>query len=178
MAFDWKSPLRVLAPTVATALGGPLAGAAVAALSNKLLGKPNGTEAEIAAVVAGAKPEDLLKLKELEVEFKEHMAALGVELDKLEVDDRKDARARQVSAKDWVPSLLALVIVTALMVMMGLMFGHVIPAANHDVFLNLIGILEGAVLSVMNFEFGSSRSSREKDAVLGRVAEKNNGRDQ
>ncbi len=169
MAFDWKAPLRLLAPTVATALGGPMAGAAVAALSNKLLGKADGSQDEIAAVISGAKPEDLLKLKELEVEFKEHMAALGIELEKLEVDDRKSARERQVSMKDWVPSVLALTIVASLMVMMGLMFSHVIPEKNHDVFLNLIGILEGAVLSVMNFEFGSSRSSREKDAVLGRM---------
>lgn len=170
MAFDWKAPLRVLAPTIATALGGPMAGAAVTALSNKLLGKPDGTQEEISAVIAGAKPEDLLKLKELEVEFKEHMAQLGVELDKLEVDDRKSARDRQVALKDWVPSALALVIVATLMTMMGLMFSRVIPAANHDAFMNLLGILEGAVLSVMNFEFGSSRGSKEKDAVLGKIA--------
>jgi hypothetical protein len=172
MAFDWKAPLRVLAPTVAAALGGPLAGAAVAALSNKLLGKPDGTPDEIGAVIAGSKPEDLIKLKELEVEFREHMAQLGVELDKLEVDDRKDARARQIATKDWVPSVLAIVIMAALMTMMGLMFSKTIPAANHDAFMNLLGILEGAVLSVMNFEFGSSRSSQAKDAVLGKIASK------
>ena len=170
MAFDWKAPLRVLAPTVAAALGGPMAGAAVAALSQKLLGKDGGTVDEIGAVISGAKPEDMLKLKELENEFKSHMAELGVELDKLEVEDRKDARARQVSAKDWVPSALAITITVSLMTTMGLMFTHVVPAQNHDIFLNLVGILEGAMLSVMNFEFGSSRSSREKDAVLGKIA--------
>jgi hypothetical protein len=172
MAFDWKSALKAIAPTVATALTGPLGGAAVAALSKKLLGKDDATVDEIGAVIAGSKPEDLLKLKELEIEFKEQMANLGIELDKLEVEDRKDARARQIALKDWVPSALAFIIVSALMITMGLMFGHVIPAANHDVFLNLIGILEGAVLSVMNFEFGSSRSSREKDEVLGKMASK------
>lgn len=171
MAFDWKAPLRVLAPTLATALGGPMAGAAVAALSKKFLGKENGTEEELAAVIAGASPEVLLKLKEIEIEFKAHMAELGVELEKLEVDDRKDARARQIATKDPIPNILAIIIVAALMIMMGLMFSYTVPVANQAAFHNLLGILEGAVLSVMNFEFGSSRSSRDKDAVLGRVAE-------
>lgn len=169
MAFDWKAPLRVIAPTLATALGGPLAGAAVAALSKKLLGKEGGSQEEIAEVLLGGKPEDLLKLKELEVEFKEHMAALGVELEKLEVEDRKDARARQVATKDPIPNILACVIVLALLVMMGLLFSHTVPEPNQAAFHNLLGILEGAVLSVMNFEFGSSRGSREKDAVLGKA---------
>lgn len=170
MAFDWKAPLRVLAPTVAAALGGPLGGAAVAALSKALLGKDNGSVDEIGAIIVGSKPEDLLKLKQVELDFKEHMASLGVELDKLEVEDRKSARERQAATKDPVPSILACIIVLALLVTMGLMFNHRIPVENSAAFHNLLGILEGAVLSVMNFEFGSSRSSREKDAVLGKIA--------
>lgn len=170
MAFDWKAPLKVLAPTVATALGGPLAGAAVAALGKALLGKEDASVDEIGAIIVGSKPDDLLKLKQVEIDFKEHMAALGVELDKLEVEDRKSARDRMVAAKDPVPSILACTIMVALFVMMGLMFSRVIPAENSAAFHNLLGILEGAVLSVMNFEFGSSRSSREKDAVLGKIA--------
>ena len=46
--------VKTVAPTIATAMGGPLAGMAVRTLSETLLGKPDGTEAELAAAAAAA----------------------------------------------------------------------------------------------------------------------------
>lgn len=72
MAFDWKETLRAIAPTAATLLGGPLAGTAVKVLSEKLLGRPDGTEADIAqAVQAGLTPEQVTAIKDGEVRLKE-----------------------------------------------------------------------------------------------------------
>ena len=48
--MDWKSIVKVVAPTIATGLGGPLAGLATKALSEVLLGKSDGTEDEVARV--------------------------------------------------------------------------------------------------------------------------------
>jgi len=51
MAFNWKSILGTVAPGLATALGGPLAGMAVQAVSNAVLGKQDGSDDEIAAAI-------------------------------------------------------------------------------------------------------------------------------
>ena len=52
----WKEIIGTVAPTLATALGGPLAGVATQAISAALLGKADGSEDEIAAAfsVGGA----------------------------------------------------------------------------------------------------------------------------
>ena len=68
MSKDWGGVLGAIAPTIATALGGPLAGAAVGILSKALLGRDDGTEEELAPLVASASPDILLKIKEAEKE--------------------------------------------------------------------------------------------------------------
>ena len=58
-----------VAPGIATALGGPLAGSAVKFLSEKLLGKTDGTAEELLQELNGLTPEQMLKIKEMEHEF-------------------------------------------------------------------------------------------------------------
>ena len=171
MAISLKKILGAVAPALATAVGGPLAGTAVKEIAKKVLGKENATESEVEAALASASPEQIIKLKELDQQFARDMAAAGIELEKLEVDDRKSARERMVAAKDKIPSVLALVIVGTMMAVIGLLFTQTIPADNKEIFINALGMLEGATLAVMNFEFGSSRSSQEKDKVLGKIAQ-------
>jgi hypothetical protein len=69
--------LSAVAPTIATALGGPFAGAAVAFLSSKL-GVP---VEQVQQTVAGMGPADLVKLKEMDYEFQTKMAEIGIKID-------------------------------------------------------------------------------------------------
>jgi hypothetical protein len=68
-----------VAPALATALGGPLAGAAVAFLS-KELGLSESTTNAVANAVAGMTPADMVKMKELDNQFKVQMAQQGISL--------------------------------------------------------------------------------------------------
>ena len=52
MSENWQGIVKAVAPTLAGMLGGPLAAVAVRELSNKILGKPDGTEADVAAAIA------------------------------------------------------------------------------------------------------------------------------
>ncbi len=61
--------LRAVAPTIATALGGPLAGAAVSFLASKLGVDP----AVVEQTVAGMGPADLVKLKQMDLDFQLEM---------------------------------------------------------------------------------------------------------
>ena len=85
-----------VAPTIASALGGPLAGTAVGALSHALFGTPDKPQAEVEQAVASATPEQLLTIKQAEAEFAEKMKQLDVDLAKLAVDDRNSARQREI----------------------------------------------------------------------------------
>lgn len=66
-----------VAPMIATALGGPLAGAAVSFLASKF-----GIDPELVQqTVANMGPSDLVKMKELDNEFRLDMAKLGISID-------------------------------------------------------------------------------------------------
>lgn len=92
MNFDWKNIVKAVAPTIGTALGGPLAGLGIKALSEALLGKEDGTEAEVAAAVAGANPEQLMAMKKADQDFAIKMKELDIDLDKAFIADTSDAR--------------------------------------------------------------------------------------
>lgn len=90
-----KNIVRAVAPGIATALGGPAAGIAVASLSNLLLGKPNGSPEEIEGAIASASPETLIKLKELDLQcqqmqFQEYQNARQREVDFVKATGKHD----------------------------------------------------------------------------------------
>ena len=41
-----------------------------------------------------------------------------------------------------------------------------IPAGNKEILIHLLGIVEGAVMTVVTFEFGSSKGSQQKNDLL------------
>ena len=172
MAIDLKKIVGAVAPALAKALGGPLAGTAVSAIAKKVLGKEYATEDEIAEVMAKATPEQIVSLKKLDLEFAKQLSDAGIELDKLEVADRASAREmRMANPKDWVPNALAACLLVGLLALTWFLLGSEVPAGNKEIIINLMGVLEGALVTVFTFFFGSSRSSDEKSKVLGRIAE-------
>jgi len=76
--------LKSVAPTLATAFLGPLAGAATSFLADKL-----GTSSTVEAVtqaIAGMSPADMVKMKELDVQFQEYMADNSIALAKGQIE--------------------------------------------------------------------------------------------
>lgn len=165
---NWKDLIRSVAPSLATALGGPLAGVAVREIAGKVLGKPDATEDDVAAAMAAANPETLLKLRELDQQFKKDMAALGVELERLDSADRKDARARQVAMKDWTPNVLAAIVLLAFGVTHWHLLNHAVPQDMKELIARMLATLDAMVMLVLSYFFGSSRGSRAKDELIAR----------
>ena len=110
--FDWKKLVGGFAPALATALGGPLAGMAVATIG-KALGIDDPTEDKLEAALKTADPAILLKIKEANVEFEKHMATVGVDLTKLAVQDRDSARQMLVQTRAKTPAVLSYFVVVA-----------------------------------------------------------------
>ena len=84
-----------------------------------------------------------------------------MEMYKLEVADRDSARTRQAEmvkagAKDWLFNVTGLVGLGAFSFLVcSIVFLHV-PEENKEIFIHLIGIVEGVALSIFGYYFGSA----------------------
>ena len=155
-----------VAPTLATALGGPLAGVAVKALSEVLLGHPDGNDSDIATALSTATPEQLAAVKKVDADFKVQMRSLDIDLEALAVDDRKSARAMQTETKDFLPRVLAISVTLGYFGIIAYVLISGLPLNGSEVLLMLLGTLSAGWTGVMAFYFGSSSGSQKKDAMI------------
>lgn len=161
-----KDILATVAPTVATALGGPLAGVATRAIAGKILGRDDASVEEVEAAVAAASGTDLVKLKELEYEFKAQLKDADIQLERISADDRASARDRQARMKDWTPSVLGLAIIIGFFGVLAYIFRFGLPDQGSEVLLIMVGALGTMTSQVGSFFFGSSAGSKSKDAII------------
>jgi outer membrane lipoprotein SlyB len=157
--------LGQIAPTIATALGGPVAGLAVKTLSNILLGHENGSDDEVTSAMAGASPDQLAAIKRADNDFKVQMATLKIDLVKIAADDRNSARQMQIAVKSQlVPTLAVIVISSFVGVTIGTLLGYAkIEGALAG---TLVGYLSAKAELVLSFYFGSSADSEKKSDML------------
>ena len=82
--------LKSLAPTVAEAAGGPLAGMAVKMVASKI-GVPDASAEKIEEILE-TQPEKAMLVKQADREFQDRIREMEIDLEsfKAEVDDRKD----------------------------------------------------------------------------------------
>lgn len=186
MAFNLGNALKSLAPTLATMLGGPLAGGAITAIESVFgLAPGAGVNGITQVLQTGAlTPEMVEKLREVELQQATLMSQQKIDLAKINADheaalaaddvaDRTSARAMRVATKDWTPSILAwLIIGSNIALIAGLALGY-IKSADPAVF-GLVGTALGYLVSeskaVLAFYFGSSAGSQAKDATLADIA--------
>lgn len=165
--------LATLAPTVASVMGGPLAGMATSALIDAMGLAPETSKEDLLKAVAGATPEQMIKLKEVEAKLILDLKALDVDLEKLSVDNTKDARAREVATRDWTPRILAFLIVGLYIGVQAYVLGFVIPEASVNIAMRSLGTLDAAVGLVLGYYFGSSVGSATKtDQVTNLISKK------
>ena len=155
-----------VAPSIATALGGPLAGMATKALSQALLGNENGSEDDLRAAMSNASPEQLSVLKKIDADFKVQMKSLDIDLEALAVDDRKSARSMQTETKDWIPRALAVSVTLGYFSIIAFVLISGLPMNGSEVLLMLLGTLSAGWTGVMAFYFGSSSGSQKKDSMI------------
>jgi hypothetical protein len=155
-----------VAPSIATALGGPLAGMATKALSQALLGNENGSEDDLKAAMSNASPEQLSVLKKIDADFKVQMKSLDIDLEALAVDDRKSARSMQTETKDWIPRALAVSVTLGYFGIIAFVLMSGLPMNGSEVLLMLLGTLSAGWTGVMAFYFGSSSGSQKKDSMI------------
>ena len=165
--MGWKRILGGIAPTLATALGGPMAGAATKFIASEFLGDENVPESEVAKFVENANPDQLAKIKEIDNNFEVKMKELGVDIAKLNVDDRKSAR-ELAKANMWPQIILSFVFIKGYFALIALMFtGYIeLNETIRDMAMILIGVLSGGVPMILRFWFGGSLQDEQNQHRL------------
>jgi hypothetical protein len=172
MNDTWQTILSKIAPTAATLLGGPFAGLAVTALS-KALGVDGATVSQVQQAITGSQlsGDQILALKQAELDLQKHLADNNITLDQISMEDRDSARKREIAVKDNTPKILAYSVTVGFFGTLSLMlFGAAIPAAGHDVLLVMIGSLGTAWTGIIAYYFGSSAGSAAKTNLLAKAA--------
>ena len=166
MKFDWKSIVGTVAPGLATALGGPLAGMAVKAVSSAVLGKQDASEDEIAQAITAGGPDVLQKLRAADQQFQLDMKKLDIDLEKISADDRGSARAREMAVKDRTPAVIALASFLGFFGILTMLMFREIPAGAKDALMIMLGALGGIVTSITAYYYGSSSGSAAKSKAM------------
>jgi len=161
--------VRTVAPTIASAVGGPLAGMATRAISEALLGEPDGTEEELQRAAASATPEQLLALKQAEQSFAVKMRELDIDLERIASADRASARVRETKTGDVTPRILAGAVTLGFFGVLGYMIANGLPAHGGEAMLVMLGTLGTAWGAIISYYFGSSAGSKEKTDALNQV---------
>ena len=145
-----------VAPTIATAMLGPVAGMAVKALSTALLGHGDGSKDDLTAALENATPEQIAAIRKAEDDFKIQLKKLDIDLAKIAADDRNSARNMAVGTHSLTPSVMSYVIVVCWAIIQYFLFTHVIEASMRELIARVLGTLDGALMLVLSFWFGSS----------------------
>jgi hypothetical protein len=91
-----------------------------------------------------------------------------VELYRLEVEDRDSARKREAAiinagGKDWMMTLTGIVGLAAFAFLVYTVVTTKVPETNKEIFIHMIGIVEGVALSIFGYYFGSAVKKDDKN---------------
>ncbi len=163
----WESLLKVVAPVLGGAIGGPFGSIAVKALIDGMDDDIT-TEDQMKEAVQNASPETLAKLKQIDTNFKVTMKELGVKEKDIIAKDRDSARNMAIQTTLLPQMIISIIFITAFAVILYTTFtGLTEMGETQKTIVNiLLGILSAGVVQVMNFWFGSSSGSKEKDTSI------------
>jgi len=153
-----KGIIGAVAPTIGTALGGPMGSIASKMVADALGCEP--TPKKIEQAIQAATPEQLAELKKIDAEFDVKMKELDVDLFALKTADIQSARG--MFSKDWTSRIMGLTVVGGFM---GYIFLITIqpPEQNSEALINLVlGYLGGLASAIISFYFGAS-DTKDKD---------------
>jgi hypothetical protein len=166
--LDW---LKSVVPTIATALGGPLAGVAATFVADKL-GLGDKTVEAVQAAISGASPDQLIQMKQIDADLQKYFASLDIQIDQIDAGDRASARDREIKTGDSLtPRILAAVVVIGFFGTLWFLFLYGVSAEKAgSAVLILVGVLGSGFGQVLNYFFGSTKGSADKTALIAKAA--------
>ena len=167
--MDWLATLKTVAPTVASAIFGPLGAVAVASVG-ELLGLSGATKDKISEIIQAGQmtPEQIGKLKELELEYQNNEKERGFKYAELSFKDRDSARTANVSGGTQKPLfwlsllLLSITLGTECMVL----FNGYPEGTDPLVVGRVLGLMDAVAMLVLSYWYGTTNGSAVKNELL------------
>ena len=161
--MDW---LKQIAPTIATAMGGPFGTLAYGVVSKVMGISPEDAQKTIESGKLTA--DQIAQIKLAEIELQKQAQELGLNFEKLSVEDRKSARDMQAATRSIVPPALAAIITVGFFsILIMMMLGKV--DGNNPTILMMLGSLSTAWTVIIAYYFGSSAGSQAKTDLLSKA---------
>jgi len=167
--MDWLATLKTLAPTVAAAIFGPLGSVAIASVG-ELLGLSGATKDKISEIIQAGQmtPEQIGKLRELELEYQNNEKERGFKYAELSFKDRDSARTANVSGGTQKPLfwlsllLLSITLGTECMVL----FNGYPEGTDPLVVGRVLGLMDAVAMLVLSYWYGTTNGSAVKNELL------------
>ena len=168
--MNWLDTIKTIAPTVASALGGPLAGIAVTALGS-LFGIAEPTQEKIKSAIEQGQMtgEQISAIRTLELQLQAEERERGFRYAELEFKNVADARAMKISTNSLFPELLSTLIVVGFFGILGWMM-YKPSAIESQPLLIMLGSLGAAFGAVINYWLGSNKGSDRTKELLANSA--------
>lgn len=170
---QWVEVIRSVAPVLGTLLGGPLVGTGVKIIGEALLGRGDVDAGEIEALITkGLTPEQLIKIRDAEDDFKLKMREIDLRFEEVETLDRQGARDREMSLGHWASlgvHTLGVLIIGGFFVTVYWVLTRTAPVDSETALLvgSLVGYVSAKADQVVAYFFGSSWGSKQKTKEMG-----------
>jgi len=157
--MEW---LKMIAPTIATAVGGPFGTMAYGLIAHELGVSPDEAKSTIEAGKLTA--DQIASVQLAEVQIKAKAQELNLDFAQLVVADRKSAREMQAQTRSYIPAILAIAVTIGFF---GILIGMMTETfKTSDALMLMLGSLGTAWTGIIAFYFGSSAGSQAKDDLL------------
>jgi len=165
--------LKGIAPAAAAAASGPYAPIVFTAV-RRLLGQTEGTDEDLLGQIAQARPEDLVRVRELDANVELERERLGITREQMYLHDVQDARDRQAKTMDNTPRDLTYLAYLIFFGTVALVIIKIDIFTANSIAANLAFMILGAAISWVtqgnNFHLGSSRGSFNKTQSMANQA--------
>ncbi len=178
---DWKDIVGSVAPGLAAVLGGPLAGAAVKVIADKVLGRPDASVDEVAVALSSGSlsGDQIVALRAAESTLQLELAKVDQAREAAGLADTQSARSQTVelaragSGIAWGAPMVSGLIVLGYFFCIYRLF--VVPADLPPNAFQLLNVMFGALSiafgQVCNYWLGSSAGSKRAGDAVRKIAE-------
>lgn len=180
MAFDLKTAIGSIAPTLASMLGGPLAGTAVNALCSAFGLAPTASADDVTKIVqTGMTPETIAAVRAADQKHAEIISQQGIDILKINndydaamalavIDDKKNARDNSVKGGTARPLFyLSLVLLVCSLGCEAAVLFLGYPKTVPDIVVGrVLGLMDAVAMMVLSFWYGTNNASERKTELL------------
>ena len=154
--------LHLIAPFIFNTLSGPLAQIGQYLIKKTFNLDDNNNIEEFIAKINWKDPETIIKLRQLDMEMAKITQKTDIKLEQIMLEDKKNARDREITKKDRLTSILALSsLIFCCAYVIGITFIE-INKEQHQYIMVIFGWLGGIISSIFSYYFGGRIIARKK----------------